>query len=125
MARTKQGGISPKAEKILKCFRYSRDSFKTAREDSEKAVRYLNNETWTTAEKNAASKYKKPVLSYNIITPIISTLVGNEQLNRRQARYKPTTLESVEIADIVQNRWSAMVDEQEIEEKLQDRKSVV
>lgn len=112
-------GLDPRAEKILKSFLFAFDSFKTAREDSEKAVRYLNNDTWTSAEKSAAVKYKKPTLSYNIITPIISTLMGNEQLNRRQARYKPTTLESVQVADIVQSRWAAMVDEQDIEEKLQ------
>lgn len=108
-----------RAEKILKSFQYAFDSFKTARDDSEKAVRYLNNDTWTAAEKSAATKHKKPTLSYNIITPIISTLMGNEQLNRRQARYKPTTIDSVHIADIIQGRWSALVDEQDIEEKLQ------
>jgi hypothetical protein len=113
------GVLSKQADKVLKAWKYSRDSFENAREESERAVRYLNNDTWTSEEKTSAKKYKKPTLKYNIITPIISTLVGNEQLNRRQARFKPLTVESVAVADIVQQRWSALVDEQDIEDKLQ------
>lgn len=115
----KESKNDPRVEKITKSFRYSYDSFKTAREDSERAVRFVNNETYTDAEKKSAKKHNKPTLSYNIIIPILSTLMGNEQLNRRQALYKPTTLESVQIADVVQSRWSALVDEQDIEDKLQ------
>ena len=113
------GVLSKQADKVLKAWKFSRDSFENAREESERAVRYLNNDTWTSDEKTNAKKYKKPTLKYNIITPIISTLVGNEQLNRRQARFKPLTVESVKVADIVQQRWSALVDEQDIEDKLQ------
>jgi len=113
------GVLSKQADKVLKAWKYSRDSFENAREESERAVRYLNNDTWTSDEKTNAKKYKKPTLKYNIITPIVSTLVGNEQLNRRQARFKPLTVESVDVADIVQQRWSALVDEQDIEDKLQ------
>ena len=113
------GVLSKQADKVLKAWKFSRDSFENAREESERAVRYLNNDTWTSDEKTSAKKYKKPTLKYNIITPIISTLVGNEQLNRRQARFKPLTVESVKVADIVQQRWSALVDEQDIEDKLQ------
>ena len=82
------GVLSKQADKVLKSWKFSRDSFENARE-------------------------------YNIITPIISTLVGNEQLNRRQARFKPTTVETVAAADIVQQRWNALQDEQDIEDKLQ------
>ena len=113
------GVLSKQADKVLKAWKFSRDSFESAREQSERAVRYLNNDTWTSDEKTNAKKYKKPTLKYNIITPIVSTLVGNEQLNRRQARFKPLTVESVGVADIVQQRWSALVDEQDIEDKLQ------
>ena len=113
------GVLSKQADKVLKAWKYSRDSFVNAREESERAVRYLNNDTWTSEEKTSAKKYKKPTLKYNIITPIVSTLVGNEQLNRRQARFKPLTVESVDVADIVQQRWSALGDEQDIEDKLQ------
>tara|TARA_Y100000310_G_scaffold340858_1_gene438069 strand:- start:2054 stop:4000 length:1947 start_codon:yes stop_codon:yes gene_type:complete len=113
------GVLSKQADKVLKSWKFSRDSFENAREESERAVRYLNNDTWTSDEKTNAKKYKKPTLKYNIITPIISTLVGNEQLNRRQARFKPTTVETVAAADIVQQRWNALQDEQDIEDKLQ------
>ena len=114
-----QGIIPKEADKVLKAFRFAQDSFLTAREESERAVRYLNNDTWTSTEKSNATKYKKPLLKYNIITPIISTLVGNEQLNRRKARFKPTTVESVGVCDAIQGRWNAINDEQDFEDKLQ------
>ena len=113
------GVLSKQADKVLKCWKFSRDSFEKAREESEKAVRYLNGDTFTSTEVTNATKYKKPLLKYNIITPIISTLVGNEQLNRKIASFKPNTVESVQTADILQSRWRALVDEQDIEDKLQ------
>tara|TARA_Y100000310_G_scaffold324941_1_gene387598 strand:+ start:3077 stop:4975 length:1899 start_codon:yes stop_codon:yes gene_type:complete len=119
MAEETSGTISKQADKVLKAFKFARDSFTDARSESERAVRYLNNDSWTADEKNNAKKYKKPTLKYNIITPIISTLVGNEQLNRRRARFKPATTESVDISDVVQGRWNALNDEQDIEDKLQ------
>lgn len=119
MSKSYSGTISKPADKVLKAFDYARDSFQEARTESERAVRYLNNDTWTTDEKTNAKKYKKPTLKYNIITPIVSTLVGNEQLNRRQARFKPTTISGVNVSDIVQGRWNAIADEQDFEDKLQ------
>ena len=113
------GVLSKQADKVLKCWKFSRDSFNDAREASEKAMRYLNNDTFTSDEKTNATKFKKPLLKYNIITPIISTLIGNEQLNRKSARFKPNTVESVQVADIVQHRWNALADEEDIEDKLQ------
>ena len=113
------GVLSKQADKVLKCWKYSRDSFENAREESEKAVRYLNGDTFTSDERTNAKKYKKPLLKYNIITPIISTLVGNEQLNRKTAKFKPTTIESVPVTDILQGRWNAIIDEQDLEDKLQ------
>ena len=113
------GVLSKQADKVLKAWKFSRDSFENSREESEKAVRYLNNDTWTSDQKTDAEKHKKPLLKYNIITPIISTLVGNEQLHRKKARFKPTTVNTVRTADIVQQRWNALIDEQDIEDKLQ------
>ena len=118
MSKSYSGTISKPADKVLKAFDYARDSFQEARTESERAVRYLNNDTWTTDEKTNAKKYKKPTLKYNIITPIVSTLVGNEQLNRRNARFKPTNVSGVQVADVVQGRWNAIQDEQDFEDKL-------
>jgi len=119
VAEETSGTITKQADKVLKAFKFARDSFTDARTESEKAVRYLNNDTWTAEEKNSAKKYKKPTLKYNIITPIVSTLVGNEQLNRRRARFKPAQPESIDMSDIIQGRWNALNDEQDIEDKLQ------
>ena len=108
-----------KADKILKAYRHSQDAFAQSREDSEKAMRYVNNDSWSNIDKTNAEKHKKPVLKYNIIMPIISTLMGNEQLNRKRARFVPTTLDSVDSVDVIQGRWNAINDEQDMEEKLQ------
>ena len=122
----KSGGTSPggggdtfQSDKVLKAYRFAVRAFSDARTASEKAVRYVNNDSWTQDDINSARKLKKPTLKYNIIVPIISTLQGNEQLNRRRARFKPTTRDGIDICDIVQGRWNALVDKQDIEDKLQ------
>lgn len=108
-----------KADKVLKAYNHSRDSFAQSIEDSEKAMRYVNNDSWNAADKANATKHNKPVLKYNIIIPILSTLQGNEQLFKRRARFKPQTMDGVEVCDIMQGRWNALNDEQNIEEQLQ------
>ena len=115
----KSKGVSPKADKVLKCYQYSKDAFEDARTASEKAVRYVNNESWSESELADAETHKKPTLKYNIIIPIISTLQGNEQLNRKRANFKPTTMDAVDVAEIIQGRWNAIIDEQDLEEKIQ------
>ena len=110
---------SKQSEKILKLYRHSEEAFAQSREDSVKAMRYVNNDSWTSKLKSDAQKHSKPTLKYNIIIIILSTLVGNEQLNRKRAMIKPDTLDSVGLADIIQGRWNALNDEQDIEEKFQ------
>ena len=112
-------GINPNSDKVKKAFAYAVRAYATAREGSEKGVKYLNNNSWSQDEINTATKLKKPTLKYNVIVPIISTLQGNEQLNKKVAKFKPTTVESVGVCDIIQQRWNALIDEQDIEDKLQ------
>lgn len=112
-------GSSAQADKILKAYRHSEEAFAQSREDSERAMRYVNNDSWDGTDKATAQKNKKPVLKYNIIMPILSTLIGNEQLNRKRAKFTPTTMDSVNLVDIIKGRWNALNDEQDIEEKLQ------
>lgn len=111
--------IDPKADKILKAYQHSKESFTTARTDSEKAMRYAMNQQWSATDKADAIKNKKPYLTYNIILPKLAILLGNEQEFRRRARIKPTSSPSVDIVDIMQRRYNAIDDEQNLEEKLQ------
>ena len=106
-------------DKITKSYKFAKDSYADAIEKSQKAVRYLNNESWTTDEKNTAKLHSKPTLTYNIIIPIISTLQGNEQLNAKRAQFKALNVESVPLVDIIQDRYNALTDEQDLEEKIQ------
>ena len=111
--------IKPQAIKVKKCYTFALDAYSSAIDRSETAVRYVNNESWSRTEREAASKAGKPALKYNIIVPILSTLIGNEQLNKKRARMKPTNIESVPLVDIYESRWNALVDEQELEDKIQ------
>ena len=116
---SKGANTDPRSDKVIKCYNFSKEAFEDARQGSEKSVRYINNESWSSSETAAATKHGKPALKYNIIIPILSTLQGNEQLNRRRASFKPTTIPSVDIANIVQGRWNAINDEENLEEKIQ------
>ena len=116
---TKNSILTPQAEKVIDCYDYSKEAFTKSIEYSEKAMRYVNNESWSDTDVSNATKYKKPTLKYNILIPILSTLQGNEQLNKKRAKIKPTDLNAVEVSDIIQGRWNALNDEQDIEEKIQ------
>ena len=47
-----------KADKILKAYRHSQDAFAQSREDSEKAMRYVNNDSWSSLDKTNAESIK-------------------------------------------------------------------
>jgi hypothetical protein len=113
------GAVEQKADKILKCYKYAQESLQQAREDSEKAMRYVNNDSWAKTDMDTAKKHSKPVLKYNILMPILSALQGNEQLNKKRAAFKPNGVKSVNVSDIVQGRWNMINDEESVEEKLQ------
>ena len=116
---TKNSILTPQAEKVIDCYDYSKEAFTKSIEYSEKAMRYVNNESWSDPDVSNATKYKNPTLKYNILIPILSTLQGNEQLNKKRAKIKPTDLNAVDVSDIIQGRWNALNDEQDIEEKIQ------
>lgn len=66
MSKSYSGTISKPADKVLKAFDYARDSFQEARTESERAVRYLNNDTWTTDEKQMLRNTKAYIkIQYN------------------------------------------------------------
>jgi len=112
--------INPAAQKVISCYDHAKASFEDARADTEKCIRYVNQDQWDASLRAQAKIHGKPYLTYNIIFPILSTLLGNEQLSRRKARFKPTGApENVALADIVQGRFNAICDEQDLEELLQ------
>ena len=107
------------SDKVLKCYRHSVDSFADAVADSEVLMRYAAaNLQWSDDLIAEAEAHKKPYLTYNIIIPILMTLQGNEQLARRRARIKPNYRDQAETAEIIQGRFNEIVDEQELENKL-------
>jgi len=113
--------IKPQAQKVLNAYELSKKAFYQSRADSELALRYLNNDQWSQANKEEAIANKKPYLTYNLIMQMILILVGNEQQVARRGKIKPrnTTKEWLDFAELVQMRWNAIVDEEELESKLQ------
>ena len=104
---------------MLKAWTLTDDAYAKAVSASEEGMRYLNNDFYTPDEKADAEKHKKPLLRYNIIQPLFATLLGNEQQFRRRARVRAHEGgDSAAAANIVQGRWNALNDEQNIEEKL-------
>jgi len=113
--------IKPQAQKVLNAYELSKKAFYASRSDSELALRYLNNDQWSQENKDEAIANKKPYLTYNLIMQMILILVGNEQQVARRGKIKPrnTTKEWLDFAELVQMRWNAIVDEEELENKLQ------
>ena len=112
-------GITDKGFEMLNAWSIADDAYATAIENSEVGMRYLNNDPYTDDEKSDAIAHKKPLLRYNIIQPLWNTLLGNEQQFRRRARVRAHDGgEQAAIANIIQGRWNAINDEQDVEEKL-------
>ena len=112
-----QNERDPRVEKILRLRRHSFDAFKSARQSSEKAMRYINNIQWSDLDKAQCKKLKKPYLTYNIMIPIIAALKGHEELMRRRPKIKAVGTEEYHIADILQGRMNAIMNEQDYTEK--------
>lgn len=108
--------------KILSIYERVRDVYETPIEHIEECFRYYNNQQWTESARNEAAKHKKPTLQYNIYTPTINNLKGNEQISRNKAILKPTSKDEKNVAmvSIIQARFDALVDEQDLEDKLQN-----
>lgn len=118
------GGITTdkqKSQEVLDAWRQGRDAYADAVDRSELSKRYLNNDPYSDEDKTKAKKFKKPLLSLNIIQPTISVMVGNEQQARRRGRIKARAGSGqARIAGIVQGRWNMLNDELDIEESLQN-----
>lgn len=112
-------GISPEADKVMTAYRRSRNEFNQARIDSEKAMRYINNDSWDATDLANAITAKKPALKYPVMMPILQAIVGNEQLSAKKGHVKANDAESIQMVDLIQNRWNMINDEQEIEDKIQ------
>ena len=96
------------------------DAYAQTIENSERGMNYLNNNPYTDEEKADAKKHKKPLLRYNITQPLFATLQGNEQQFRRRARARSHGGgQQAAIMNIVQGRWNAINDEQDVEEQLE------
>ena len=113
--------ITPQAEKVRRAWRVAESDYKPIVRRSEECMRYVLNDPYTATEKSKAQEFDKPLLKYTIMIPYLSTIIGNEQMNRRRALIKTRSLDPkmVEMTDILQGRWNAINDEQSVEEKIQ------
>ncbi len=112
--------ITDEGYEIMHAWEVADDAYAQTIENSERGMNYLNNNPYTDEEKADAKTYKKPLLRYNITQPLFATLQGNEQQFRRRARARSHGGgEQAAIMNIVQGRWNAINDEQDIEEQLE------
>ncbi|NHZ84876.1 MAG: hypothetical protein GWP19_03235 [Planctomycetia bacterium] len=113
--------ITPQAEKVRRAWRVAENDYKPIVRRSEECMRYVLNDPYTATEKSKAQEFDKPLLKYTIMIPYLSTIIGNEQMNRRRALIKTRSLDTkmIEMTDILQGRWNAINDEQSVEEKIQ------
>lgn len=113
--------ITPQAEKVRLAWRVAKSDYKDIVSRSEECMRYVLNDPYSTIEKSKAQEFDKPLLKYTIMIPYLSTIIGNEQMNRRRALIKTRSLDPkmVNMVDILQGRWNAINDDQNVEEKIQ------
>lgn len=113
--------ITPQAEKVRRAWRVAEESYTEIIDRSEECMKYVLNDPYSQADKTEAQKFKKPLLKYTIMIPYLSIIIGNEQLSRRRALIKTrsTNPEMINLVDIIQGRWNAINDEQNVEEKIQ------
>ncbi len=112
---------TPQAEKVRRAWRVAEDGYQPIIRRSEECMRYVLNDPYSQEEKTAAQKFDKPLLKYTIMIPYLATIIGNEQMNRRRALIKTRSLDPniIQMVDILQGRWNAINDEQNVEEKIQ------
>ncbi|MDD5061942.1 MAG: hypothetical protein PHC43_01310 [Candidatus Marinimicrobia bacterium] len=113
-----ESSVTPAAQKVLQAYNNSRDAFTSIISDSENAMRYVLNRPYTSAQLSYADEHDKPALKYNILIPILNVMIGNEQLARRRALFKPLSPQQSDLTQIIQGRWNAIVDENEVENKI-------
>ena len=111
--------LSPKADEVIKVYEHLLKSYEDSTEKSEENMRYVINQPYTETEIQEAELANKPLLKYNILIPALLAIVGNEQLYKRKAIFKARDRETVDIVELIQGRWEAIIDEQNLEEKLQ------
>lgn len=112
---------TPQADKVRRSWRLAEDAYSTIVANSEESMRYVLNDPYTAEDKENARLNKKPLLKYSIMIPYLAILIGNEQLSRRRSLIKTRSLDPkiIETVDIIQGRWNAINDEQDVEEKIQ------
>ncbi len=113
--------ITPQAEKVRLAWRVAESDYVDIVARSEECMRYVLNDPYSAGDKSRAQQFDKPLLKYTIMIPYLSTIIGNEQMNRRRALIKTRSLDPrmVNMVDILQGRWNAINDEQNVEEKTQ------
>jgi len=113
--------ITPQADKVRTAWRVAEDAYTDVKSKSKEYMRYVLNDPYSAKDKANAIRFKKPLLKYSIMIPYLALLIGNEQLSRRRALIKTKSLDPrvIQTVDVVQARWNAINDEQDVEEMIQ------
>jgi len=72
---------------------------------SREMARYMQHEHFTAEEKAAAAEYNKPLLRFNVMVSKLQTLLGQEQLNRREAKIISDYEANEELIRVISNNF--------------------
>ena len=104
-------------EKIIRLKDASVDGYDTARTQGQKCAKYMVNDPYSNTEKEDASTYGKPLLSYPMLQAKINVLLGNEQLNRRIAKIISAYDIDENMVRLLNDNWKAITENEGLERK--------
>lgn len=111
-------------QNVIDVYTHSLNEWAQSRSDSLTCYKFCMNEQWTDKEIAKFLKEKRPPIVYNMLLPRLHNLVGNEQLNRRSTRIRPSSSDKAELAAILNglylNIWETNECEFELEKAFID-----
>lgn len=110
-----------KDSNVSRVVKYRDDSilgWEEPRKSSKSCREYINNNQYTEAEKDKAEEYNKPTLTYNVLVSKLNVLLGNEQLNRREAKIIEKYATGSDLIQVMQDNWRHIIEENKLNDKL-------
>ncbi len=101
--------------KVLKLYKSSYTSREAAITKAKECKRYINHNQFTEAEKKAAADNSKPLLRYNLLVGKLNTLIGNEQLSRRSAKFYAQGWSDEKIIELLNENYESVIDKNDLE----------
>jgi hypothetical protein len=93
------------------------DGWAEANQRTREVRRYVCHKPYTERELALAAQNNKPTLRYNMIVSKVTTLLGQEQANRRATKIIADFAQNQEVAEILQANWEYVREQQDLQRK--------